>query len=519
MASSAPRGRAAPGSPSPMSLKSPSPPYPRSFHALLLAAFALVMLPLVVGMLYTAYAQQRLALQTREAIRITVDVTRATRQASEDLSALQRAAGQYYVLQDPQLRVGMRDAHQALQGDLRTLRTMPFDALEQARLQRIGAAEAALYEELGGAGPADLPRFDAFAPRFAALASSIDRILNAGNLLVDRQVGELGRQSRTLRAALLLQAGAALLLSALIAALLSWVLTRPLRQIDQAIRKLGAGDLQPQPQVRGPRDLVQLGHQLDWLRRRLRETDEQKQRFLRHVSHELKTPLASLREGVELLLDGVAGPLGTQQREIGTIMRGNARDLQQRIENLIDYSRAQRRLDPLVSAGVNLNELLASLVRRNELALRAKHVAVQIDGEATALQADQGKLDTLFENLLINAMRFSPAAGIVRIRLRDDGEAVTVSVSDDGPGVAEQDREHLFEPFFQGMRQPAGAAPGNGLGLAIAQEYAALHGGQIRLCEKSESSGACFCVRLPHLHDPVPAAFAAPTRNSTPSRP
>uniref|UniRef100_UPI00262D95C2 sensor histidine kinase n=1 Tax=Thiomonas sp. TaxID=2047785 RepID=UPI00262D95C2 len=285
------------------------------------------------------------------------------------------------------------------------------------------------------------------------------------------------------------------------------------------IQRLGAGDLQPQPAVRGPSDLVLLGEQLDWLRLRLRDVDEQKQRFLRHVSHELKTPLASLREGVELLMDGVAGPLSPQQREIGTIMRGNARDLQQRIENLIDYSRAQRRLDPLVSAGVDLKELLGSLVRRNELALRAKHVAVRIDGEAGPLQADQGKLDTLFENLLINAMRFSPAAGIVRIRLRDDDEGVTVSVCDQGPGVAEQDREHLFEPFFQGMRQPAGAAPGNGLGLAIAQEYAVLHGGLIRLCDPAEGGGACFCVRLPHVHDHVPPAFAAPARNPKTPRP
>ena len=194
-------------------------------------------------------------------------------------------------------------------------------------------------------------------------------------------------------------------------------------------------------------------------------------------------------------------------------MRGNARDLQQRIENLIDYSRAQRRLDPLVSAGVDLHALLQSLVRRNELALRAKHLAVEIEGQAPAVNADLGKLDTLFENLLINAMRFSPVAGRIRFALRADAEAVTVCVSDQGPGVAEQDRDHLFEPFFQGMRQPAAAAPGNGLGLAIAQEYAALHGGQIRLCDNPDGGGACFCVRLPrpHVHATAqaPAAMAA----------
>ena len=487
-----------------MALKS-SLPYPRSFHALLLAAFALVMLPLLLGLMYTAYAQQRLAWQTREAIQTTVDVTRTTRQLAEDLSALQRAAGQYYVLQDPQLRLGMHDAHAAVRTALQALLAMPFDAADHLRIERLGRDEAALYQQLQGAGPADLPRFDAFAPRFQSLGSSSDRIVAAGNALVDRQVRELGKQSRNLRAALFAQAGAAVLLSLLIAALLSWLLSRPVRRIDHAIRLLGAGDLQPQPAVRGPRDLVQLGEQLDWLRRRLRETDEQKQRFLRHVSHELKTPLASLREGVELLLDGVAGPLAAQQREIGMIMRGNARDLQQRIENLIDYSRAQRRLDPLVSAGVDLRELLLALVRRNELGLRAKHVLVDLEGSVPAVHADRGKLDTLFENLLINAMRFSPAGGRIRMLLHDDGDAVSVRVSDQGPGVAEQDREHLFEPFFQGMRQPAAAAPGNGLGLAIAQEYAALHGGQIQLCDNADGTGACFCVRLPRVHPHVPA--------------
>ena len=143
---------------------------------------------------------------------------------------------------------------------------------------------------------------------------------------------------------------------------------------------------------------------------------------------------------------------------------------------------------------------LRAVQDRDELALRSKHLVVDIEGSSPALHADLGKLDTLFENLLINAMRFSPAAGHIRVVLREDGEALTVRISDQGPGVAEQDREHLFEPFFQGMRQPAAAAPGNGLGLAIAQEYAMLHGGRITLCDNPEPVGACFCVRLPRMH-------------------
>lgn len=486
-------------------------PYPRSFSSLLLAGFALVTLPLLTGMGYTAYVQERLATQTRQAISLTLQVTRTTRQLAEDISSLQRSAGQFYVLRDPQLRNGMRDAHEAIGRALRTLHALPYGPSNTERLRQIALREGVLYAQLSDPANVGLRRFDSFTEDFTRLSRLADQLTVAGNAMVDDQVASLTRRAQTLRTVLLLQAAAAVLLSVLIAGLFSWLLNRPVRQIDQAIRRLGAGDLQPQPPVRGPIDLVFLGQQLDWLRQRLRELDEQKLRFLRHVSHELKTPLASLREGVELLADGVGGRLSGQQREIAQIMRGNARDLQQRIENLINYSRAQRQLDPLVSSGVDLPALLDALVRRNELALRAKRLRVERSGQTPLLKADAGKLDTLFENLLINAMRFSPEGGVIRLDLRAGPDAVDVTVCDQGPGVAEHDRAHLFTPFFQGSRQPPSAAPGNGLGLAIAQEYAQLHGGVVRLCDTPGQAGACFCVHLPFDISLQPGSTTAST--------
>ncbi len=469
--------------------------WPRSFSALLLGGFALVMLPLLFGMGYAAYAQQELAARSRAALALTLQVTRGTRQLVDDLAGLQRAAGQFFVLQDPQLRGGMRDAHAALQRTVQTLRSMPLGADDAARLVRLGRDEAALYAQLDSASGNGLQRFDRFAPDFDALAATALQLEQAGNTLVELRAAALTRRAHALRMILLAQVGAAVLLSLLLAALLSWLLGRPVRQIEQAIQRLGAGDLQPQPAVRGPSDLVLLGEQLDWLRLRLRDVEEQKQRFLRHVSHELKTPLASLREGVALLADEVGGSLSAQQREITQIMQGNARDLQQRIENLIGYSRAQRRLDPLLADRVELGALLDAIQRRNDLALRARRLRVERSGSAPPLLGDRGKLDTVLENLLVNALRFSPDGGVIRVELGVDGDGVRVRVRDQGPGVAEADRPHLFEPFFQGSRQPAQAAPGSGLGLAIAREFARLHGGDIALCD--EAPGACFELRLP----------------------
>ncbi|OIQ87873.1 sensor histidine kinase QseE [mine drainage metagenome] len=471
------------------------PRWPRSFSALLLGGFALVMLPLLFGMGYAAYAQQELAARSRAALALTLQVTRGTRQLVDDLAGLQRAAGQYFVLQDPQLRGGMRDAQAALQRNLQALAALPLGADDAARLPRLGRDEAALYARLDAAAGDGLQRFDRYAPDFDALADSAMQLEQAGNALVERRAVALTRRAHALRVILLAQAAAAVLLSLLLAALLSWLLGRPVRQIELAIQRLGAGDLRPQPAVRGPSDLVLLGEQLDWLRLRLRDLDEQKQRFLRHVSHELKTPLASLREGVALLADEVGGSLTEQQREITQIMQGNARDLQQRIENLIGYSRAQRRLDPLLEDRVDLAELLDAIQRRNDLALRARHLRVERSGTVPPLLGDRGKLDTVFENLMINALRFSPDGGVIRVELGVDDEWARVRVRDQGPGVDEADRAQLFEAFFQGRRQPAQAAPGSGLGLAIAREFARLHGGDVTLCD--DAPGACFEVRLP----------------------
>src|SRR5690606_7518240 len=88
---------------------------------------------------------------------------------------------------------------------------------------------------------------------------------------------------------------------------------RPMRQVDRAIRELGSGDFSHPINVHGPRDIETLGRQLEWLRDRLKESTEEKNKFLRHMSHELKTPLANIREGTELLLDGSVGSLDTQQ--------------------------------------------------------------------------------------------------------------------------------------------------------------------------------------------------------------
>ena len=265
----------------------------------------------------------------------------------------------------------------------------------------------------------------------------------------------------------------------LIALALTRYIARPIVEIDAAIRQLGGADFSRAIAVRGPEDLRYLGRRLDWLRRRLEEFETQKNRFLRHVSHELKTPLTALREGAELLHDQVAGPLAPPQRRVVSIMRDNSIKLQRLIEELLDYQRALHAAASLEVKTVVLDALVTEAAREHELAARAKGLTLEVDAQASSLEADPDKLRSVVDNLISNAVKFTPPGGRIVVRARvASGEAV-IEVLDSGPGVPVEERESIFKLFFKGRTKSDGGVKSSGLGLAIARELVEAHGGHI----------------------------------------
>ncbi len=470
--------------------------YPRSFTTLLLVGLSLVALPLLAGMLRMGYMLDQMAREGRQSVAITVEATRATRQMAESALALERAAGQYHVLQDPALGASLLAPHRDFLAAVATLRRLPLDGRQQRQLSAIEAMEATLFDGLAaGAGPG-ARRFEALGPEFDRLHRTAAAMTLEGNRLIDQQVAALGRTADGIRRTLIGQALALVPLSLLMAGLFSWVVAQPLRQLARAIRRIGEHDLGAGPPVEGPRDLVFLGEQVDWLRRRLLELEAQQGRFLRQVSHELKTPLAALKEGVELLADGVAGELGPQQAEVAEIMRNNARDLQLRIEDLLSYSRLAQGANPLTASPLAVAELLEAAGQRQALAMLGKQVKLSADvGDARVL-GDRAGLETVLDNLLANAIRFSPEGGSIEVTARKLDGRCEIVVCDAGPGVAPEDRERLFQPYYRGRIQRPGPLRGSGLGLAIVKEYVEAQGGEVGLLE-ARPGGACFRILLP----------------------
>jgi len=340
-------------------------------------------------------------------------------------------------------------------------------------------------------------QFQALGTAFDSLHDVARTLLVQADTAVQRELQTLEGTVQATRRRLILLALALIPLTLLLAAVFSWMINRPIKQLKSSIQQLGLADLRPLPAISGPQDIVELGREIDWLRQRLQALEEQKLRFLRHVSHELKTPLASLREGVALLKDELAGSLNLRQRSIVGIMDSGSRDLQNRIEDLIRYSSMVRGAAPAPATPHALSDTLNTVLARQKLALDARRIEVVTAFAAPVLHTERGQLETILDNLLSNAVKSSPEGGRILVKSVAVEGSVEVWVCDQGDGIPEDERARVFEPFFQGARQPASTVRGSGLGLSIVRESLRAVGGDAEVIDHPPWS-TCFRLRWHH---------------------
>jgi two-component system, NtrC family, sensor histidine kinase GlrK len=470
-------------------------PYPRSFLGLLLTGFTLVSLPLVGALAYSAWHTERLASQSRSAVFNASQAARASRSMIERIAAIERIAQQMAVLEDPELAVSYARVHRAFRALAAEIEQLPLDEAQVAALQRTVAEEQGLYDRL--TDPDRPRRFPAreMSERMDRLIESARDVLAINNRIVDREVERLRSNADDVQRGLMVLVLFSTAVALAIALILTRAIARPIAQIDGAIRQLGGADFTRPIDVRGPDDLRYLGHRLDWLRRRLEEFETQKNRFLRHVSHELKTPLTALREGAELLHDEVGGPLTPVQRQVVSIMRDNSVKLQRLIEELLDYQRALHAAASLEMKSVRLDALVTEAARAHQLAAASKGLRLRIEAENATLEADPEKLRSIVDNLISNAVKFTPTGGTITVRASVSRGEAEIDVVDSGPGIPAEEQESVFNLFFRGRTKAESAVKGSGLGLAICRELVEAHGGQIRVV--GGGSGGHFRVTLP----------------------
>ncbi|MEO8344390.1 MAG: HAMP domain-containing sensor histidine kinase [Betaproteobacteria bacterium] len=470
--------------------------YPRSFLKFILLGFLLVSLPLLYALGELIYSLDRLASESRQEVLQAAQAGRSSRLLFEQTATLERLARQQLILEDPALLEDYARLRQDFRVTTSQLGQLPLESAQLVELAKLGDREARLHNLLL------LPARNAetirnLADGYSQLVEGAQGMLTATNQLTQRAIERLQETADQGREKWLYLALATAAIALALAIFFAVLIARPIRQLDQAIRQMGSADFTHAIEVNGPQDLRYVGQRLEWLRTRLRELEEQQNRFLRHVSHELKTPLTAVREGAELLRDNVGGRLAPEQQEIVRIVRENTLSLQRLIEDLLRYHQTGG-MEPATLGPVALPDVIRHVVKEQKLAALARIITVNVNLKPLIIVGDTEKIRTVIDNLVSNSIKYSPRAGQIEIALARQSGFAVVDVIDQGPGVAVAERERVFDSFYTGKPPAEGKVKGSGLGLAIAREYALAHGGRIEVLDRADGHrGAHFRLWLP----------------------
>ncbi len=464
----------------------------------MLLGLALIAVPLLVAVLTAALQIRALADTGQKIVVEGVTAARASQELFSQISSLERTARLYDVLNDSNLLDLYRRQDARLTATRVQLEQHDQSATsrktlgELGELQRnIGLSVMSMQAGKGTANATGMSR------RFVDLGALADKVAEQSNAQIDTEVAALEAQTQQARRRLLWQAALLVPLTIIAIFVLTIAVGRPLRQLDRAISELGEGTFSNQIAVSGPHDLEKLGGQLEWLRQRLLDLAHERNRFLRHMSHELKTPLANIREGTELLMDGAVGELDSNQREVAGILRENGIKLQRMIENLLSFSAWQTSSVGLEATQFRLRQVVKQVLENQQLTLLSQRVRLDVRIEDVTLIADRSKVRLILENLVSNAVKYSPKGGTIHLRARNTGEHLELDVADSGPGIPVEDRAHVFEAFYTGRASKSSAVKGTGIGLSVVLEFVSAHGGTVQIVD-GEFPGAHFRIRMPN---------------------
>jgi signal transduction histidine kinase len=241
--------------------------------------------------------------------------------------------------------------------------------------------------------------------------------------------------------------------------------------------------------------------------------DRDRSAFLAALSHELRTPLNAILGFTDVLLSEVDGPLGAEAREGLTVVRHSGGHLRALIDDILDLSALESGELRLSSCAVDVMPIAGDVVREARVAAAAKGLTLTLKGAAAVAWADERRIRQILGNIIGNAVKYTEI-GRVDVRVTSAPDAVVVTVSDTGPGIARQDHEAIFQEYWQSTAARVRRA-GTGLGLAIARRLVAMHGGRIEL-DSEIGKGSTFRIVLPLEPPPDTRRELSRTRASRP---
>jgi signal transduction histidine kinase len=278
---------------------------------------------------------------------------------------------------------------------------------------------------------------------------------------------------------------------------LSQSVAAPLRNIARAARSVARGNYRQRVPATGPREVRDLAANFNRMTEEVQRSQQTLRDFLANISHELKTPLTSIRGFSDAILDGTIDDSPGIERSARIINNESNRVLRL-VEELLDLSRIESGQVLMRQEDVDLGELFSHL--GEVFALRSEENSIEFEVSAGAkahIRGDFDRLEQVLNNLIDNAFSHTPSGGLVRLASRDVQHGIVqVTVSDTGAGIPPEDVPHLFERFYRSSNGNSNGRKGHGLGLAISREIVRAHGGDIWVTSE-QGRGTAFVFTLP----------------------
>ena len=437
----------------------------------------------------------------------------------------------YLAIRDPGARSlyynRLRAAWDGFHADLGQVNTQAQSTAELQAISRAIESWARFTEDFRAATAPGKPQPDRLPPELEEdlnrLRESIDGIYEETLRPITAWLALSKTTSQRARRVSWLVTGSAIMIGALVSFLLMRSVSRPLRQLAEGTRAIARGNLSYRFGTPGDEEFHDVARDFNMMVRRLNELDQMKKDFVSHVSHEIKSPLASMRETVELLLEGIPGELTDGQRRLLELNLKSNRRLFSMIENLLDLSRMEAGVMEYEMKHQDLVPLIQASVAEFEPLAHEKRLEIRCglpDGPAL-VPCDGDRIIQVLDNLLGNAVKFSPRDSSIRVSAvhgpdsgirtpagwaggshADGGssEFWMVEVSDSGPGIPDPEKEAIFDRYRQVRQGPGTPAQGTGLGLAICRTIVSAHGGTIWV-DDNPGGGSCFRFVIPCSRD------------------
>jgi signal transduction histidine kinase len=464
----------------------------------IVAGFLFLILLAIVLLINHLSAIHQIQSANRELSQINIVSAKTALQMQKLADLIDEVTKKYFSALDRGYERQVIDNREEFQRDIFRLRETATSTREKSEIERLQtslddywAAFKRVKEQKRALGPYDLPPHLTVAMKQLQLESEM--MLNAVQAVIDERVqaaGDIGKEAERVT---WIAGTFSLLLAVVVAGLIVRSINDPLRRLVKGTHAIAKGQFWHRLPTDSRDEFAELAGHFNTMTQRLSELDQMKKDFVSHVSHDLKAPLASIRQVMHLLLQGIPGALNDQQKHLIQLSYNSAERLAAMVGNLLDISRMEAGAMEYRMADCDIAPLIKEVAAEFDLQAAEKNVSLRLECEAPSVfvQCDRERIVQVIGNLYENALKFSPSHNQIVTRIVRDNGFVRVSVSDSGPGVPDDHKQRIFEKFHQVKYGKKVAGQGVGLGLAICKTIVEAHRGKIWV-EDNPAGGSMF---------------------------